>query len=860
MAPTRVDPEVDGDTMKTTTTTTTTTCTDATEENTSEPTATTTTSDSAAHPHHVLFVVHGMGRQLEEHGNYERNVSQLVENTKTVLQSTFHELQTDVHIIPTEWHAKLHSLVDDRMALASLRTVPKDFNNHFGSVIIRMIVEDLNEAYETFMSKHPDFNGKISIFALSLGGVAMFDILTCIDDDAEEDESTSTNASDNVQVDPIAKAEEVGEDKMPEKNTSTKKTKIRKQDQPKFRAVIPKLKFRPNHLFTVGSPVGAVMVMRNLDWESFHPPDDIIHHNLFHPFDPLGYRIEPLIDPVFAGVPAVPISSYSNSQSLFSLPALPSLLPESISSFWENKVPALPRPSIPSLSSLTQMTQSLKAGRWLSSSNGNEDTNEGKSEEGAEENGVSTSTDANEGEEENNAAGDEAPPSQENSAGGHDLSTTENDTSKVQERTEADADASATEYMAAFTASTYLDQPGARSSSTSNREVDSSEIDTTTGPTSSNSERVTPSRRPSLGPRRVSSRIEEVQDSANMPTSKEPQDGHRQSSNNALGKLENVKEETIGSILSPSPMDMEYFLGMESGPTAQEKARGLGAKSDVVQESMVRSTSLSEGEEIKPQKGADEQESTEDSKKNRHKIHVEGRPTKVPYRIDYVLQETTVDQYTNEYLLGMRSHFRYWGNRDIAYHILRVMLDHSSADDDKEVLDLKLSLPPPVTISKGAKEAAEVKAKLAATSARYRSNSSSGTISDQETKKQNRSSFTFPFFGTSDEASQRERQLEQERIRKQEEIDEDLALMDEENELFGYRYSNLDMNSKFGRPNKPKLSQNQISTAGYSESTTEKNSPTTNDKASAQQGWVPAPAPVSVPELTRPAKLHHRSQ
>jgi hypothetical protein len=48
-----------------------------------------------------------------------------VENTKTVLQSQFHDLKTDVHIIPIEWHAKLHSMVDPRMSLASLRTVPK---------------------------------------------------------------------------------------------------------------------------------------------------------------------------------------------------------------------------------------------------------------------------------------------------------------------------------------------------------------------------------------------------------------------------------------------------------------------------------------------------------------------------------------------------------------------------------------------------------------------------------------------------------------------------------------------------------------------------------------------------------------
>ncbi|KAF9919663.1 hypothetical protein BGZ65_011922, partial [Modicella reniformis] len=109
------------------TTTTATTSTSAaaaasTEDDASPPNS---PKDEAAYPHHVIFVVHGMGRQLEEHGAYERNVAYLVENTKTVLQSTYHDLKTDVHIIPTEWHAKLHTLVDDRMSLTALKTVPK---------------------------------------------------------------------------------------------------------------------------------------------------------------------------------------------------------------------------------------------------------------------------------------------------------------------------------------------------------------------------------------------------------------------------------------------------------------------------------------------------------------------------------------------------------------------------------------------------------------------------------------------------------------------------------------------------------------------------------------------------------------
>ncbi|KAF9290241.1 hypothetical protein BGZ68_007589 [Mortierella alpina] len=876
-----------------------------------------TSDDSAVHAHHVIFVVHGMGRQLEEFGNYERNVSYLVENTKAVLQSQFHELKTDVHIIPIEWHAKLHSMVDERMALASLRTVPKVrlvmndyfadilyyFNNHYGTEIIRMIVEELNEAYETFLAKHPDFNGKISVYALSLGGVAMFDILTCLDDDDEDTEQTETKGTEPKDQDPSrSDGQELNKKRQP---------RIRKQDQPKFRAVVPKLKFRPDYLFTVGSPVGAVMVMRNLDWETFHPPDDIIHHNLFHPFDPLGYRIEPLIDPVFAGIPAVTVTSYSNSQLFpsLSLPSLPSLLPMgTISSFWENRVPNLPRPSIPAFPTLTQMTQSLGAGRWLSGSttggNGLEEEGSGTNENAANSSGTSKNKEEGIPTEDSTTA-DEDNGEQNEGQGSKQHGKNDRDAMVV------DGDASVTEYMIAATTATYLDQGEGASGSGSSRPADS---ETFKGTTTGSHAPATSSRRPSLGPRTISSRVEAGEDDQRQYQQTIPEAAEDGS----------------------SPLEMEYYLGMEGGPTAEEKARGLGAKSDVVQESMVRSLpsdssclprsakspkdtdnpaendfvlkradgTVTEGESSKKQEGvtatsktlsspegeAAAATSTTPQKGGKHSVgssrvvHVEGRPTKVPYRVDHVLQESTVDQYTNEYLLGMRSHFRYWGNRDVAYHILRTMLQPTSTSENEGVLDLKLSMPTPVATSKGAKEAAESKAKATA-----RSRSGTSGVADQETKRQNRMSFTFSFFGgqsdsTTPAASEEDLMREQQQRRHQEEVDEDFAMMDEEGELFGYRYSDLDMNhsanvSSLSKASSATLFQNSpFATSAYasdlnSTSNNADHGPRSSKRRISLQSAKSSGKTVTVatssvafeegvvqvPDLARPAKLHHRS-
>ncbi|KAF9560083.1 hypothetical protein EC968_006358 [Mortierella alpina] len=799
------------------------------------------------------------------------SLAYLVENTKTVLQSQFHELNTDVHIIPIEWHAKLHSMVDQRMSLTSLRTVPKVrlvmndyfadilyyFNNHYGAEIVRMIVDELNEAYLTFTAKHPGFSGKISVYALSLGGVAMYDILTCMDDEEPED----TPPAEEKFADRGRAKEGDRRDDETDGTAATKKTRIRKQDQPKFRTVVPKLKFRPNFLFTVGSPVGAVMVMRNLDWETFHPPDDITHHNLFHPFDPLAYRIEPLIDPIFAAIPAVTLTSTGNSQlfpislpSLPSLPSMPSLplpsmpsipsmssIPGSISSFWESKA----RPAIPTLSVLSQKAQSLTPKRWKSSGGGSEEGAAGDRDSGAStpaadscgqaatapDDGVSvveSKVDRTSKDEDENGA-------EMSQVDTHVHPRGESQVAKNQPLHRADArddtQASVTEALAAATAAAYLDQGGSKAADT-DRCIADKDINTTTGSTSV----VAGSpRRPSIGPRRVSSRVD---DEASDDEEQDSDDLN--SSTTMASQPQNIED--------LPPLHMEYYLGLDSGPTPKEKASGLGAKSNAVQEDMIRSVpsspisdshaghahmhsldratvtdtdkksskeegledmqavheekeqaklhkeasgdghpkmsakkvTITEDEEEKgkhdpsPNGPADNKEKSDKDEKpevdtRSCPVHVGGRATKVPYRIDHVLQETKVDQYTNEYLLGMRSHFRYWGNSD--------------EDFEGDFIDLRPEMPAPVTASRNAKVAAEAKAKAAA--AAYRRQSQDLDRGNHTYSHHRPSAFSFLYNSSTTPGDHRPNARHA----------SSYGYGDEEEQLFGYRYSDLDMNS-----------------------------------------------------------------
>ncbi|KAI0241739.1 S23-interacting protein, partial [Massospora cicadina] len=73
------------------------------------------------------------------------------------------------------------------------------------------------------------------------------------------------------------------------------------------RTKYPQLKFTPSFLFALGSPIGAVMVMRGLRHEHFCLPKHVKFMNIFNPYDPLAYRIEPLIGEQYEGLDPVPI-------------------------------------------------------------------------------------------------------------------------------------------------------------------------------------------------------------------------------------------------------------------------------------------------------------------------------------------------------------------------------------------------------------------------------------------------------------------------------------------------------------------------------------------------------------------------
>ncbi|KAJ3142391.1 hypothetical protein HDU90_004664 [Geranomyces variabilis] len=252
-------------------------------ESRTSPSSPAPTSSAARKTDHVNFIVHGMGRQRR----YVQNMESMRQACKEVLRVEFPDQEIKIEWIPISWHEALHDLssVDGRMNLITLptcsilRAINNDvladvlyyFSSFHGQTILNIVAQKLNQAYDDFRQANPGFDGQINLIGHSLGGVILYDLL--------------------ANIRPAQAAGQAGVSGEP--------------PRPHFEISYPQLAFRPSALFTLGSPVGAVIVMRGQNLSTYRPPRDILFHNLFNILDPLCYRVEPLLNSEYTAVPPI---------------------------------------------------------------------------------------------------------------------------------------------------------------------------------------------------------------------------------------------------------------------------------------------------------------------------------------------------------------------------------------------------------------------------------------------------------------------------------------------------------------------------------------------------------------------------
>ncbi|NXC07185.1 DDHD2 Phospholipase, partial [Orthonyx spaldingii] len=223
--------------------------------------------------------------------------------------------------------------------------------------IVDTVASEMNRLHRLFLQRNPQFKGGVSIAGHSLGSLILFDLLTNQKADPEEDEhhaqgSRTTSGTGNVEeVKEILKKLELSEycevfdkEKMDrqalflctEKNLKemgiplgprvkilhyiSSKTEMKvcslhgscsshhilshsiPLTQGPFvllQANYPQLNYKPTIFFAFGSPIGMFLTVRGVKRidPNYSLPTCKGFFNIFHPFDPVAYRIEPMIIP-----------------------------------------------------------------------------------------------------------------------------------------------------------------------------------------------------------------------------------------------------------------------------------------------------------------------------------------------------------------------------------------------------------------------------------------------------------------------------------------------------------------------------------------------------------------------------------
>jgi hypothetical protein len=275
---------------------------------------------------HLVLVVHGIGEMLKTFDFFGlKRVPTIIDccgylrdNHAEVLDAHFSQMfsaidgmpQTQfgrVEYLPVEWHEAFSIQSTRRLPTQSptasnnvrpntsisdisLRTIPnlRQFANdtlmdvlYFMSpihhdIIIDIVVNEMNFVVERFQ-KLTGFQGSISVVGHSLGSIIAWDIL-------------DHQLKGGIRVGPI----------QPE-STSPEEEEERQQQDTSY----PQLDFEVDNAFMLGSPIPVFLMIRNQQ-----KPLTVNHtlggctgvFNIFHPYDPVSYRIEPLLHPRNADV------------------------------------------------------------------------------------------------------------------------------------------------------------------------------------------------------------------------------------------------------------------------------------------------------------------------------------------------------------------------------------------------------------------------------------------------------------------------------------------------------------------------------------------------------------------------------
>ncbi|XP_031633170.1 uncharacterized protein LOC116346973 isoform X2 [Contarinia nasturtii] len=256
---------------------------------------------------HLLFMVHGIGSACDlKFRKVEEVVDEFRLMALQLIQSHYRSscdqgIVGRVEVLPISWHSELHSEesgIDEKLKSITLESIPKlrHFTNDtlldilfytspvFCQQIIEAVSGNMNKCYAKFCERNPSFHGSVSVSGHSLGSVILFDLLQ----------------HQRVEIENSENLDNANHVKSPLKRHCSQQINYTIGNAGTGQPYItyPQLSFQPKHFFALGSPIGMFVTIRGIDalGLDFKLPTTEHFFNVFHPYDPVAYRFEALIN------------------------------------------------------------------------------------------------------------------------------------------------------------------------------------------------------------------------------------------------------------------------------------------------------------------------------------------------------------------------------------------------------------------------------------------------------------------------------------------------------------------------------------------------------------------------------------
>ncbi|XP_071413337.1 phospholipase DDHD1 isoform X2 [Pithys albifrons albifrons] len=297
-----------------------------------------TLEDKPPQTSHIVFVVHGIGQKMDQ-GRIIKNTAMMRDTARKVEEKYFSNLATHVEFLPVEWRSKLtldgdtvDSITPDKvrglrdMLNSSAMDIMYYTSPLYRDELVKGLQQELNRLYTLFCSRNPEFEekgGKVSIVSHSLGCVITYDIMTgwnpvrlyeqLLQKEEEELEDRWMSYEEQRLLEELY----ITKQRLREIEERLHGLKASTISKP------PVLKFKVENFFCMGSPLAVFLALRGIRPGSSGSQDHILPRticnrllNIFHPTDPVAYRLEPLILKHYSNISPVQIHWYNTANPL----------------------------------------------------------------------------------------------------------------------------------------------------------------------------------------------------------------------------------------------------------------------------------------------------------------------------------------------------------------------------------------------------------------------------------------------------------------------------------------------------------------------------------------------------------------